>query len=678
MADRGIPEQFGRYLILREIGRGGMGVVYEARHADLDRRVAIKVIAAHLASDESFLRRFRWESRTAASIEHPNVVPIYDAGEQDRELFLAMRFIDGVNLEQRIQGSGPLEAIHACGLINQVAEGLDAVHSAGLVHRDIKPTNILLSGAEGHEHAYITDFGLAKDAAATTAYTQTGVVLGTIDYAAPEQLEGERVDARTDVYALGCVLYFALTGQVPFPKPGLQAKLKSKLADAPPSPSAVKRVPGQLDSVVMRAMAREPAERFQSAGDLGRAAIAAASGSAITEPERVVATGEAAPDAETIALPTRRDDGSTKASPTKRLETRQSSRRSVAMIATLMVIVAAAGLVVLLARGGGDEPSNSASDGTGDARPHGEASRLVSQSRSLYDVRIPATWIDDKNDQQIGGRIESTWKSPQDPYGLILIDAMRPAAAGTPLENAEGVRADTSQTSGYDEVSFAQATVGGRAAARWIFALPGEKKVDYFFDACGTSFAVLGGASPAHFSSLEAVFARVVASLRPRCGTAVQTRQIEGLSSSSPVSTEGIGPVLTGMTVEEAEAAARMSLRPLGGPNGDCQYFRPTRLADVSFLTINGVVARVDVQNPRIRTLSGVRVGDSAGRVRSVYGGNIVETPHEYVEGGLYLTYVPSASSDRTRMIFETDVGGRITLIRAGRLPEVAFVEGCA
>jgi hypothetical protein len=346
---------FAGYRIERRLGRGGMGVIYLATEPGLERPVALKLIAPEAAADDVFARRFAEESRIAASIEHPNVVPIYAAGEEDGVAWIAMRFVSGSDLQLRIARTGRLEPGRAVDLVAQVGNGLDAIHAAGLVHRDVKPANVLLSGDPGAEHAYITDFGVARNVATQSGLTQTGRFVGTLDYVAPEQISGEPVDARVDVYALGCLLFKLLTGEVPFPREGEAARLYAHLHDPPPAPSLYEpSVPMALDDVVIRAMSKSPDDRFPSAGDLGRAARAALSGAAVSVPERTVATGAAATretpmpaapatggrEAETAKLPDEPAGG--------------RSRRPLLIGAGLMALVLAAAVVALLAGGGGD------------------------------------------------------------------------------------------------------------------------------------------------------------------------------------------------------------------------------------------------------------------------------------------------------------------------------------
>ena len=242
-----------------------MGLVYRARQRRPDRTVAIKVIAPELAADPAFRARFEQESATAAEIEHPNVIPVYEVGEDDGLLFISMRFVHGVDLGRLLAQSGRLEPQRAAGLISQVADALDAAHARGLVHRDVKPGNILVAE---RDHVYLTDFGLTKRTSDSRGMTQTGMFVGTVDYIAPEQVEGRRLDARADVYALGCVTYELLSGTVPFPRDSDIAKIFAHVNDPPPR---LRDVPQPLAAAVERAMAKRPQDRFLSAGDFGRA-----------------------------------------------------------------------------------------------------------------------------------------------------------------------------------------------------------------------------------------------------------------------------------------------------------------------------------------------------------------------------------------------------------------------
>ena len=275
------------------VGRGGMGVVYRARHLELDRVVALKVIGSEELEDRVVRARFLREAKAAASVDHPNVIPLHYAGEEDGVAFLVMRFVDGDDLRTLVRREGPLTPVRAADIAVQAGEALDAIHAAGYVHRDVKPANLLL--ARGG-HVYVTDFGVAKRVLTHGGATRTGHWVGSLDYAAPEQIRGGRVDARVDVYALGGVLSFMLTGRVPFERETDEAKMYAHLADPPPQPSAVRpELPVELDDVVARAMAKQADDRQPSAGDLGRAAAVAVHGDHEPKTERMVATGAAAP-----------------------------------------------------------------------------------------------------------------------------------------------------------------------------------------------------------------------------------------------------------------------------------------------------------------------------------------------------------------------------------------------
>jgi DNA-binding CsgD family transcriptional regulator len=259
------------------VGRGGMGVVYRAVEVSLGRPVALKLIAPHLANEEGFRERFVRESRLSASIDHPHIVPVYAAGEEEGVPYIAMRFVEGVNLRVEITATGRLEPARAARLVQQIGSALDSAHERGLVHRDVKPANVLISRHGGGEHAYLTDFGVTKQRVSTAGPTGTGEWVGTLDYVAPEQIRGEAVDGRADIYSLGCVLYQCLTGEVPFPRENELATLWAHIDDSPPVASdVVPEVPSALSAVVLRAMAKDPADRFESAGELGAAAMAAA------------------------------------------------------------------------------------------------------------------------------------------------------------------------------------------------------------------------------------------------------------------------------------------------------------------------------------------------------------------------------------------------------------------
>ena len=242
------------------VGRGGMGEVFRARDVRLERPVALKLLVERLSDDEGFRDRLLRESRLAASLDHPNVVPIYEAGDADGRLFIAMRFVDGTDLRALMRREGPMPPERTIAIATQVADALDAAHARGLVHRDVKPSNVLLDHQGGREHVYLADFGLTQSVSDTGP--TDGQLMGTVDYVAPEQIRGDRVDARADVYALSCLLFEALTGTLPFTGASDVAVVFAHLQDEPPR--ATERRPGlpaALDAVLAHAMAKDPDDR---------------------------------------------------------------------------------------------------------------------------------------------------------------------------------------------------------------------------------------------------------------------------------------------------------------------------------------------------------------------------------------------------------------------------------
>jgi hypothetical protein len=322
----------GGHRITRLIGRGGMGLVYEAVDVSLDRTVAIKLVAPELAREPGFRERFISESKVAASIDHPNVLPIFTAGEHDGVLFLAMRLVIGRDLRSLVAEEGPVTAPRAAHIVAQVGAALDAAHARRLVHRDVKPANVLLTE---HEHAYLTDFGLVKDLGVSIDYTATGEVLGTLDYIAPELIRGEAVGPWTDVYALGCVLFFALTGRVVYPLETPESKLWAHIHEPSPSVSTLRAgIPSDFDDVVGRATAKDPQERFESASALGAAAVEAAS----AEPAAVVPRGDArlaAPIARLLGAARRNEEAIRAAAERARLDYSEVSREAEEFLHTM-------------------------------------------------------------------------------------------------------------------------------------------------------------------------------------------------------------------------------------------------------------------------------------------------------------------------------------------------------
>ena len=384
MSELAVGSVFAGHRLDAVAGRGGMGVVYRATQLSLERTVALKVIAPALMEDSGIRRRFVREAKIAASIDHPNVIPVYYAGEADGIAYIAMRFVAGEDLRSLVRRDGPLPAERAVGIVVQVASALDAAHAAGLVHRDVKPANVLLDAAG---NGYLTDFGLTKHVLSLGGATQPGHWVGTLDFVAPEQIRGERVDARADVYALGCLLYFAVCGTVPFAHESQEAKLWAHLNEQPPR--VCDAVPGlrpAFDAVIARALAKDPEDRYLSAGDLGLAVAAAAAGEPVAERERMVAVGAAAPvEAETRTAANVMPAGAVTADPataalpdaTRRqsadiLAARPPGRRQAPLVVAALLLVGGVAATAVALLGGSRDPG-SPGGSTRTATPAGPA-----------------------------------------------------------------------------------------------------------------------------------------------------------------------------------------------------------------------------------------------------------------------------------------------------------------
>ncbi|MDF3337872.1 bifunctional serine/threonine-protein kinase/transporter substrate-binding domain-containing protein [Mycolicibacterium septicum] len=308
---------FGHYQLQKLIGRGGMGEVYQAYDSDTDRIVALKVLPPHLAQDATFQERFRRESHAAAGVSNPHVVPIHGYGEIDGRLYLDMRLIEGRNLGAMLTKTGrPLDPTFVVGMVEQVAEALDGAHAAGLIHRDVKPSNILIAD---NDFVYLIDFGLARTAG-DSGMTTAGSTLGTLAYMAPERFDAGKVDPRSDIYALACVLYECLTGERPYPADSLEQQIAGHMVS--PAPRASDKDPrlAAFDEVIAKGMAKKPSKRYQSAGALAAAARAA------------------------LAVPVRSTGRSGRHS-AQRVPTRVRVSKKVAAIAGATVVVAALGAV---------------------------------------------------------------------------------------------------------------------------------------------------------------------------------------------------------------------------------------------------------------------------------------------------------------------------------------------
>jgi YVTN family beta-propeller protein len=276
-----VGSQLGSYRLEEVLGRGGMGVVYRAVDLRLGRNVALKLLPAEVSDDARFRSRFLEESRLAASIDHAGIIPIYEAGEVDGHLYIAMRYVEGTDLATLLRREGRLSPERTVALVAQLGDALDAAHGHGLLHRDVKPGNVLIAVESSAEHVYLADFGITKRIAAVSGMTATtvtadGPLVGTIAYLAPEHIRGEHADGRADLYALGCILFECLTGEPPFRRDDEVATIYAHLEEEPPRPSdRAPELPGAIDAVVARALAKEPDERYASGAELAAAAHAA-------------------------------------------------------------------------------------------------------------------------------------------------------------------------------------------------------------------------------------------------------------------------------------------------------------------------------------------------------------------------------------------------------------------
>ena len=269
----GHGSRIGKYVLEQQIGHGGMAVVFRARDDQLGRLVALKIMAPSVASDAEFRQRFVRESKAAAAVDDPHIIPVFEAGESAGVLFIAMRYVAGGDVRSLLAREGPLSVDRTSAILVSVASALDAAHAAGLVHRDVKPGNMLMDVRKGRpDHVYLADFGLTKATSGAVTLTSTGRFLGTADYAAPEQIGGRRLDGRADQYALACAAVEMLTGQTPFPLENVMAVLFAHRSEPPPPLSARRHgLPAELDAVLGRALAKSPSDRYRSCGDFAAA-----------------------------------------------------------------------------------------------------------------------------------------------------------------------------------------------------------------------------------------------------------------------------------------------------------------------------------------------------------------------------------------------------------------------
>jgi predicted Ser/Thr protein kinase len=344
-------QELAGYRIEEQLASGGMGVVYRATQLSLGRTVALKVLAPHLSSDPEFADRFRQEAALQARLEHPSIVTVYEAGESEEGLFLAMRFVEGTDLKRLIE-DGDLNPARALRLLEQVAAALDAAHEAGLIHRDVKPQNVLV---DGRDRAYLADFGLTKSSG-SRGITRTGAYLGSLDYVSPEQVRGDEVTGASDRYAFAAVLYECLAGQVPFPRETEAALLYAHVSEPPPAVSERRpELPAALDALLARGLAKDPAGRYPTATQLVRDAQAALELRPPTPAGAEPAGGGRSRFGETIV-----DPGLLRRPPTIAVERerRLPGAATVAAIVLLCAGVAAAGFLLGHSRSGTRSPAD--------------------------------------------------------------------------------------------------------------------------------------------------------------------------------------------------------------------------------------------------------------------------------------------------------------------------------
>ncbi|HXJ64727.1 MAG TPA: serine/threonine-protein kinase [Actinomycetota bacterium] len=453
--DARIGSEIAGYRIDAFLGRGGMSVVYLATDLRLKRRAALKVLAPELAADAGFRERFISESELAASLDHPNVIPVFEAGEADGVLFIAMRYVRSTDLKALLAREGRLDPRRALSIVGQTAGALDAAHAEGLVHRDVKPGNILVAegqGDQGRDHVYLSDFGLTKRARERTGLTRTGQFVGTVDYVAPEQIEGKEIDGRTDEYALACVLYECLTGESPYPKDDETQVLIAHLMDPVPSLSAVRPdLPPALDQVLRKGMAKRKEDRYPDCVGFVRAAADAVAGSpaeaaVFTAPSADADPAFTAPPASAdpaVAAPAAVRPGSFvapagtfQAAPPERPPAtdghrgggsrRRGGRWSRVLVPAVVAVMLVATVVVLANRIGSNSPQPSTSTTTGSS-----ASGIPAGTVLLQDAFVDnqAQW--DEGTQN-GAKTEVK-------DGSLFIDIVRPEKFGAPVPHRAGL-----------------------------------------------------------------------------------------------------------------------------------------------------------------------------------------------------------------------------------------------
>jgi serine/threonine-protein kinase len=389
-----IGTRFGPYELRSLIGVGGMGEVYRAYDTVKGRTVALKLLRAEVAADPSFQERFRRESRVAARLQEPHVIPVHDFGDIGGVLYIDMRLVDGVSLKDELRTKGPLQPGRAASIIAQVGAALDAAHADGLVHRDIKPENVLLNP---DDFAYLVDFGIAHTGG-DPGVTSTGMIVGSSAYMAPERFDGGVVGPAADIYSLSCLLYECLTGRPPFETTDLRQLMSAHMFAPPPRPSIMRRgVSRAFDDVVARGMAKQPGDRYASAGELARAATAAASADPGSQPSLPPV---AAPSTKQFSAvyPNPAATGYTPYPPVaappppQRPAKQRAGRGQVALIATVIVLLGVAAVLgAILAFGNRDSTPTARTALTPTTAPYDESMPTTSRTTTTTTTTTPST-----------------------------------------------------------------------------------------------------------------------------------------------------------------------------------------------------------------------------------------------------------------------------------------------
>ncbi len=494
---------------------GGMGVVFEATQLALGRRVAVKVISPALAGDQEFRQRFVREAQLTASIDHPNIVEVYDAGEQDGVLYIVMRFIDGVDLRTVLRDGGRCSPRRAVSICEDVASALDAAHTSGLTHRDVTPSNILLRGSGDDEQALLTDFGLVKQVD-SAGQTKSGTWLGTLAFVAPEALRDDPVDGRADVYALGCILYRICAGEPPFPREHDAATIAAHLSDSPPLLSEHSSAPEALDAVITKALAKAPEDRFATAGQFAAAARAALSAATHARAVDHDAPTQVAPQrsASKLAASSSGQEARTRiADPTPAARGGRSSRVGALVLAGIAAAAGAAGAIAV------DRSVNAAGSTTKRAQQISKrpaAVALQPYSTAGYSAQVPRGWalIEDAVDK--GLYHDSLWRAPSPSKALLRI-AYRPGVSVGPERVAAALRDRVVADPTYSELAWGPIELNGAAATRWVYGIGGNARMTWTMNPCGTSVAVHGSSTASEVLRWAPTFRAVTASVRPGC-----------------------------------------------------------------------------------------------------------------------------------------------------------------